>query len=128
MASLQQGHWYIMQHFEQSIMKTCTLIVGFDHFGYLPPRKSLWYRLNRRMDGSKNRIGFFGGEKNLFPPLKRHHDSFAVQPLTYRNTDYAILAPSLRKWQEASELEEYGRTGRDQTIRTTRTLNNHAKP
>lgn len=80
-------------------------IVGFGHFGYLPPRKSLWYTMNRRMGGSKNRIGRCGGEKNLFPPLKSHHDSFAAQLLTYRNTDYAILVPSLRKWLEAREIE-----------------------
>jgi hypothetical protein len=49
------------------------------------------------MDGSKNRIGRFGGEKNLFPALKLHDDSFAAQLLTYRNTDYALLAPKLRK-------------------------------
>jgi hypothetical protein len=93
-----------VQHFKQNIFKTCTLILlvhiseiaGFDHFGYLPPGKSLWYPTNRRMDGYKNRIERFGGEKNLFPPLTSHHDSFAAQPLTYRNTDYAILAPSLK--------------------------------
>ena len=72
-------------------------IIGFDHFGYLPPGKSPWNPTNRRMDESKNRIGRFGREKNLFPPLKSRHDSFAAQLLTFRNTDCALVAPSLRK-------------------------------
>jgi hypothetical protein len=111
-SSLQQGHWGTsLQHFKQSILKTCTLIlfvhpskiVGFDHFGYLAAGKSLLYRLNRWMGGSKSRTGRFGGE-NIFPQLKAHPDSFAAQLLSYRNTDYALLARSL--WKVASELEE----------------------
>ena len=39
---LQQGHWDIMQHFKQRILKTCTPLllvnspktVGSDHFGH----------------------------------------------------------------------------------------------
>jgi hypothetical protein len=49
------------------------------------------------MDGSKNRIEYFGGEKNLFPPLKLFHDSFAAQLLTYLKTEYTLLALGLRK-------------------------------
>jgi hypothetical protein len=64
------------------------------------------------MDESKSRTGRFGGEKNHFPQLKAPHESFAAQLLTYRNTDYDLLAPSLRKWKVAGELERYGRTRR----------------
>jgi hypothetical protein len=61
-----------------------------------PRGKSPWYPSDRRLGRPQRRSGRRGEEKNLDPTRIRTPDSWVVQLVANRNTDWAIPAPLLR--------------------------------
>jgi hypothetical protein len=58
----------------------------------LPPRKSPWYPLDRRLGGPQSRPGRDGEEKNSKPRRESNPITLIVKPVDQRYTNWAITA------------------------------------
>jgi hypothetical protein len=63
----------------------------------LPPGKSPWYPLDRRLGGPQSRSGYGGEEKNSQTPRESNPRTPIVQSVAQRYTDWVITAPDSKQ-------------------------------